>query len=811
MDALLQDLRYAARSVVRARGFAAGATLVLALGLGATTALFSVVWAVLLKPLPYHAPDRLVAILHGDDASDPVSPADYLDLRRAARSFSGMAAAQAWSANLSAGGRAERIPALQVSPRLFDVLGVSPLIGRALHGPDDGSGDSHLVVIAYSLWTRRFGADPAIVGKPVQLNGEQYIVVGVMPDAFRFAPFWQTQAQLWVPLELNPRRLDRAGRSLRLFARLADGVTLDAARAEVRVLNDRLVQEHPDTNRGLTSGVALLADKSGRSVRPMIVATFAMAAIVLLIACANVSTMSLARALGRSRELAVRVALGAGRARLTRLLLTEGLLLGAVGACVGLVIAVAAMKALVRFLPPDALPPHAALTIAWPVALFAMVVALACGIATTVAPVLHTRFRAPGEALRSEGRASTGSRSSRTLRQTMVGVEVALAVTLLASAGLLTRTLLALRDVDPGFRPHGAAAMSVSTDGTSFSGPSERVRFFTEVLDRASALPGVTAVGTINHLPLFGDVWTFGFTVEGRPAPDPGNEPHAVYRVASPGYFRAIAQPLVAGRDFDARDTAGGLPVAIVNTSLAARWWPNGEALGARLAFASSGNDAPIYLTIVGIVGNVRQRELTNESSDEIYVPLAQRPGDDPSRAAMTIVARTTGEPGALLPMLRDAVWAVDRQAAVYEGVTLDDVLDREVWRERLAADLVGAFALVALILAAVGIQGILAYTVSQRTREFALRLALGASSRSVGALAAREAGLPVMLGLVAGLLLALVSGRALQHLLVGTQPTDPWVLLATVALLALTAGAAAWRPAARASRVDPAAALRSD
>jgi putative ABC transport system permease protein len=811
VDALLHDLRYAARSAARARGFAVGATLALALGIGATTALFSAVWAVLLKPLPYHAPDRLVAILHGDDASDPVSPADYLDLRRAARSFSGMAAAQAWSANLSAGGRAERIPALQVSPRLFEVLGVDPLIGRALHGPDDGSGDSHLVVIAYSLWTRRFGADPAIVGKPVQLNGEQYIVVGVMPEPFRFAPFWQTQAQLWVPLDLNRRRLDRAGRSLRLFARLADGVTVDAARAEIRVLNDRLVRMHPDTNRGLTSGVALLAEKSGRSVRPMILATFAMAAIVLLIACANVSTMSLARALGRSRELAVRVALGSGRARLTRLLLTEGLLLGVVGACVGLVIAVAAMKALVRFLPPDALPPHAALTIAWPVALFAIVVALTCGIAITVAPALHARFRAPGEALRSEGRAATGSRSSRTLRQMMVGVEVALAVTLLASAGLLARTLLALRDVDPGFRSHGAAAMSVSTDGTSSSGPSARVRFFTEVLDRAAALPGVTAVGTINHLPLFGDVWTFGFTVEGRPAPDPGNEPHAVYRVASPGYFRAIAQPLVAGRDFDARDTAGGLPVAIVNTSIVARWWPNGEALGARLAFTSSGNDAPIYLTIVGIVGNVRQRELTNEPSDEIYVPLAQRPGDDPSRAAMTIVARTTGEPGALLPMLRDAVWAVDRQAAVYEGVTLDDVLDRQLWRERLAAGLVGAFALVALILAAVGIQGILAYTVSQRTREFALRLALGASSRSVGTLAAREAGLPVMLGLVAGLLLALASGRALQHLLVGIQPTDPWVLLATVALLALTAGAAGWRPAARASRVDPAVALRSD
>jgi putative ABC transport system permease protein len=258
VDALMQDVRYAGRSLVRARGFAIAAALALALGIGATTALFSVVWAVLLKPLPYHAPDRLVTILHGDEVNNPVSPADYLDLRGAARSFSAIGAAQAWSANLSADGRTERIPALQVSPRLFDILGVPAALGRVLTGPDDGRGDSHLVVIGHELWIRRFGADRAVIGKRVQLNGEGYTIVGVMPDAFRFAPFWQTQAELWVPLDLNPRRADRGGRSLRLFARLAEGVTLQAARAEMAVLNDRLVRAHPDTNRGLTTGVASL-------------------------------------------------------------------------------------------------------------------------------------------------------------------------------------------------------------------------------------------------------------------------------------------------------------------------------------------------------------------------------------------------------------------------------------------------------------------------------------------------------------------------------------------------------------------------
>ena len=810
MDALLQDLRYATRSLGRARSFTIAATLAFALGVGLTTALFSVVWAVLLKPLPYHDPDRLVVVLHGDEGNNPVSPADYLDLRRAARSFIAIAAAEAWSANLSAGSRTERIPALQVSPRLFEVLGVGAALGRTFNGPDDGSVDSHQAVIADTLWSRRFGADPAIVGQRVRLNGEQYTIVGVMPGAFRFAPFWQTQAELWVPLDLNARRADRAGRSLRLFARLADGVSLETARAEIRILNDRLVRAHPDTDRGLTTGVVSLAEKTERRVRPMILATFAMAALVLLIACANVTTLTLVRAMGRSRELAVRTALGADRARLTRLLLAEGLMLGVAGAAAGLLVALVAMKALVRLLPADALPPHAPIIVAWPVALFAMVAAVVCGVATTALPAWQIRLRTPAETLRSEGRATTGSRSSRALRRTMVAIEVALAVVLLASAGLFARTLLALRDVDPGFRAHGAAAMSVSTDGTSSSGPAERVRFFNAAIDRIAALPGVTDAGLINHLPLFGDVWTFGFTIEGRPTPEPGNEPSAVYRVVSPGYFRAIAQPLFVGRAFTTGDTAAALPVAIVNRSLAARWWPNGDALGARLAFTSS-DAAPTYLTIVGIVGNVVQGGLTGEVSGEIYVPLAQRPGDDPSRAAMTVVARTSGDPVALLPVLRSAVWAEDRQAAVYEAITLDDVLDRQVWRERLAADLVGLFALVALTLAALGIHGILAYTVSQRTREFGLRLALGASGRSIRALAAREAALPVALGLAAGLPLALASGYAVRHLLVSTLPTDPLVLTATIGLLGTVAAAAAWRPAVRASRVDPSVALRTD
>jgi putative ABC transport system permease protein len=809
LDVLVQDLRYAARTLARARGFTLTATVALALGVGATTALFSVVWSVLLQPLPYRAPDRLVTILHGDEVNGPLSPADFLDFRRWSRSFSGMAAAQAWGTNLSGDGRAERVPAMQVGATMFDVLGVGAVRGRTFATGEDSPAGAHVAVIGHGLWMRRFGADPAIVGKRIRLNGELYTIVGVMPPGFRFAPFWQTAAELWVPLVLEDRRADRGGRSLRLFARLADGVTVDEARAEMWGLNDRLVRAYPDSNRGLTTGVMRLSEKAGSRVRPMIVATFGMALIVLLIACANVATLSLARALGRSRELAVRAALGAGRIRLIRLLLAEGLILGAAGAVAGLLLAVATTTALAKLLPPDALPPYAALSLSYPVVAFAVGAAVLSGFITTILPVWHLRLRAPAEALRGEGRASTGTRSSRVTRRVMVTIEVALAMTLLASAGLLGRTLLALRQVDPGFRAEGASALSVSTDGTVLSSAADRVQFFDGVLSRVAALPGVTAVGAINHLPLFGDVWTFRYLVEGQPAPDPGDEPRAIYRVASPGYFRAMAQAIIAGRDFDRRDTADGVPVAIVNEALAKRQWPRRDALGARLAFTTSGT--PTYLTIIGIVGNVRQQELTLEPSAEIYVPLAQRPGDDPSRSAMTIVARSPSLPASLLPSLREAVWAGDRQAAIYESVTLAEVLEREVWREQLAADLVGLFALIALILAAVGIHGILAYTVSQRTREFGLRLALGASQRSVRRLAAREAAVPVAIGLAVGVALALVGGRLIQHLLVGVAPNEPRIFAATVAVLAAVATLAAWRPAARASRVNPAEAFRAE
>jgi putative ABC transport system permease protein len=809
VDRLLADLRHAVRGLARAPGFTLASVLALTLGVGAVTALTAVLWAVLLRPLPYHDPDNLVAILHGDTVSQPVSPADYLDLRQRARTVTDIAAAQAWGANLSADGRAERIPALQVSGTLFNVLGVGPALGRTIVEADTAPGHGHVAVIGHGLWVRRFGEDPATVGREIRLNGEAFTIVGVMPQSFRFAPFWQTQAELWVPLVLDARRTDRSGRSLRLFARLADGRSLATLRSELAMISRDLSRTYPDTDHGLTTGAVPLAEKSSGPARPLVLAVFGLAVAVLLIACANLATLNLARLLSRGRELAVRSALGASWRRLAALLVTEGLMLGALGAAGGALLAWAGLGALTRFLPPGALPPHATLELSVPMLVFSLAVGVASSLTATLVPLAHVGDRALADAVR-DGRALAGSRSSRRTRSALVGAEVALALVLLVAAGLLGRTLLALRQVDPGFAPSGVVSLSASLQGTTSADPQSQARFFTEVVARVAEVPGVSAAAAINHLPLAGDLWSFGYQVEARPAPPIGQEPHAAYRVISPGYFRALGQPRLHGRDFESGDLPDGPPVAIVNDTFARKWWPDGGAVGHRVRFAPR-REGDVARTIVGVVADARQRGLTVPPFDEIYVPLAQRPEDDYGRSSMTVVARGTGSPGALLAAVRDIVRTQNRGAAVYDEATLDQVLAREMWRERLASDLVGAFAAIALLLAVLGIHGIVSHAVAGRVREFGVRLALGATPASLPRLAMRDAVAPLGTGLALGLALALVVGRLMTTLLVEVAPSDPWVLGGTMAALSAAAAIAAWWPAARIARLDPSSALRSE
>jgi putative ABC transport system permease protein len=807
VDHLASDLGHAVRGLARTPDYTLASALALTLGVGAVTALFTVLWAVLVRPLPYHDPDRLVTILHGDAVSAPVSPADYLDLRREARSFTDIAAAQAWDANLDADGRADRLPALQVSGTLFAVLGVPAAQGRTIDDADAETGRGHVAVISEALWVRRFGAAPGVVGRQIRLNGDAFTVVGVMPQSFRFAPFWQTEAELWVPLVLDTRRTDRGGRSLRLFARLKDGVALDQARAELQTLTSRLAAAYPDTDRGLTTGAVSLSEKASGPARPLVLAIFGLSLAVLLIASANVASLTLARVLARGRELAVRAALGAGRARLAWLLVAEGLIVGALGAAGGLVLAWISLKGLTQFLPPAALPPHATLELSAGTIAFGVAVALLSSVAAAIVPLWQLGDRALADAVR-DGRALSGSRVSRLTRSTLVSAEVALAMVLLVSAALLGRTLLVLRAVNPGFSPVGVVSLSVSLRGSGVTQSDAQARFFDQVIDHVAAQPGVTAAGAINHLPLAGDTWSFGYAIDGVPAPLPGEEPHAVYRVVSPGYFRAMAQPRLAGRDLTGSDTNASIPVALVNETFARRWWPKGDAVGHRVTFAPA-HDRDLPRTIVGVVADAHQHGLTEPPADEIYLPLDQRMGDDPGRASMTLVVRGASDGPALLAVAREAVRRANPAAATFAETTLVEVLDRELWRERLASDLVAAFAAIAFVLAVLGIHGIVSHSVSERVREFGVRLALGAAPGTLPRLAMRDAAGPVLVGLGAGLIAAVAVARLMSSLLVGVGPGDPLVLALTSSALAVAALAAAWWPAARIARLDPSAALR--
>ena len=799
MDRLREALAQAFRGLRHDPLHAIAAAATLALGVGAIAALGAVAHGILLKPLPYHEPDRLVAVLHGPAVSGPMSPADFRDYRRLARSYTDLAAAQAWGANLSADGRTERIPALQVTGTLFALLGRAPLLGRIITEADESTG-APVVVLAHRLWTRRFGGDLSIVGRSLLINGEGHTVIGVMPPDFRFAPFWQTRAEVWVPLSLTDRDADREGRSLRVFGRLRDGVNLATARAELSTINDRLARDWPDSNRGLTTGAVTLDEKAVAGVRPLVIAVSALGVGLLLIAAVNLAMLGVARATARRTEHAIREALGASRGRLIEATLAEASLIGIAGTVVALGLAFGGTRLLLSMLPPDSLPPHAQIELSGPIVGLAIVTAGVILAAASLLPLGWIRS-APAMAL-SGTRGAVGDRSATRLRGVLVGAEVMLAFVLAASALLLARTVVHLQRVDLGFSPAGVQAISVSLDGAVASTPAARTAFFDTLVERVAGLPGVVAASAINHLPLAGDLWLLGYQVEGVPPPRPGDEPRAAYRVVMPGYFAAMRQPVLRGRAFDASDRSGAQPVVVVNARLAGRHWPDGDAIGRRLRL---GDD---WLTVIGIVGNVPQATLVDPVEDEVYLPLAQRQIQAAARMPMTLVVRTDADI-AIQTTVREAVWRLDRQAAVYDGITIDEVLASETWRERLGATTSGVFACVALVLAAVGVSSVVAYAVTRRWREFGVRLALGAQSRQIVALAVREAAVPVVVGLGAGLALVLTASRALSSVLVGVSATDPLAVgLAAAVLLAVTL-AAAWRPAWRATRVDPGIVLR--
>src|SRR5215471_788607 len=596
-----EDLRYGFRMLRKSPGFTAVAVITLAVGIGANTAIFSAVNAVLLRPLPYQDPGRLVVILH--DGHNPVAPANFIDWRNQSSSFEGMGAAEYWTPNLTGSDRPEKLWALHISSDILPLLGIQPVLGRTFLPEEDNPGRDHEVILSYSLWQRRFSGDQDVVGRPVVLDGESYTVVGVMPRGFKFAPFWATKAELWAPLSLGARAAGRNGNSLRVFARLASGVSLEQARSEMAGITSRLDSQYPGTNRNVM--VVPLKDKVVGDIRPALLMLLGAVALVLLIACANVAHMLLARASARQKEIAVRTALGASRARLIRQFLTESLLLGILGGGAGLLLAIGCVRLLVS-ISPAAIPRVESIGIDGQVLVFIAGISILTGLGFGLVPAFQSTGESLCHSLKEGGRGSGGGTRGNSLRSVLVASEFALALMLLIGAGLMVRSFIALQFIDPGFNPSKLMTMAVSVAGSKESGPGRRADFYQEMVRRIRAMPGIENAGVINHLPLAGDTWGWPFWIEGEPLPAPGEGPDAIYRVVLPGYFQTLGIPLMSGRDISDTDTKNRTGVVVINQQLADRYWPGQDPIGKRISLENP-RKSPSWLTIVGIARNSKQ------------------------------------------------------------------------------------------------------------------------------------------------------------------------------------------------------------
>jgi putative ABC transport system permease protein len=809
VEQLLKDARYGCRGLLRTPMFTLVAVTTLALGIGANTALFSVVNAVLLQPLAYRDADQLVTLLHR--GSNPVSAANYLDWRQQSSSFQAMAAAEFWSPDLTGSGTPEHLIGLRVTRNLLPMLGIKPLLGRTFAEADDRTPPPTEIVLSHRLWQRRFGADPAILNKPLTLNGELYTVIGVMPPEFRFAPFWATRAELWVPLGLGDRMHARGGNSLRVFGRLKPAVPLTQARAEVAAVTARLERQFPGTNRDVT--VTPLKEMVVGKVQTPLLLLLGACGFVLLIACANVAHMLLARTSGRQKEIAVRTAMGAGRARLMGQFLTENLLLALLGAAMGLLLALWCTNALVK-LGPAFLPRLETIAIDARVAIFLLATTVLTAIVFGLAPTLHYASSNLIDALKEGGRGGSDGASRNQFRAFLVTSEFALAFILLIGAGLTLRSFAALRAVDPGFDPSNLLTMVVSITGAPEAMPERRAVFYRQLLDQVQALPGVLSVSATNHLPLAGDMWGWNFEIQGRPKPKPGESPMGVYRLAMPKYFETMRLPILRGRPILAQDTAQAPGVAVINERAAAEYWPGQDPLGQRITFDPEA-DHPTWLTIVGVSKNAKQNDWASESYSEVYLSALQNKrfmgGSESRDAYLTLLIRTEGNAADLTSAVQQTVWSFNRNLPISAVLTMEHVVDDATAQFRFQMLMFALFAAVALILAVVGIYGVMNYSIARRTREIGIRMSLGATRAAVLGMVLRQAMRQALVGTVAGLAGALFLSRLVEGLLFGVKSNDPLTFAAGALLLIAAALLASAIPARRAARIEPTIALRAE
>ncbi|MDX6385181.1 MAG: hypothetical protein QOK48_2754, partial [Blastocatellia bacterium] len=733
-----------------------------------------------------------------------------------------MAAAEAWGGTLLNNDQPEVVKGLRMGDGLFSMLGVPPLLGRSLQADDYQPDRDHMLVLSYKLWQRMFAGDPSVVGRRVTLNGESYDVVGVMPSEFQFPPFWSTRTEMWAPLDLSPRATNRNGSSLRVFARLKEGVSQTQAQAEMTAVSRQLASAYPDNNTGLELRVEPLNEKVVGNVRPALLILTVAVGFVLLIACANVACLLLARAATRQKEAALRAALGASRWRILRQLLTESLLLSLCGAGLGILLAVWGVSWLTALLGGNAtsfsirLPRVTEIKLDAAVLVFTFTISVLTTFLFGLAPALAASKPDLNRVFKEGGRGNSGGR--RRLQGVLVVAELSLALVLLIGASLLMTSFMKLQAIDPGMNARNLLTLSVSLNGGSqYVGPT-REAFYRQLLDRISAVPGVESASAINHLPLAGDVWGNSFIIEGRPLPLPGHEPVTIERGSRPGYFRTMGIPLRAGRDFTDHDTADAPGVVVINEKVAQHYWPSEDPIGRRITTDDPKSPGPgglRWLTIVGVIRDVKQGDWMKAPVEEIYEPFQQRKvfysGTANQFTSMTLVVRTTVAPQSLAPAIQDAIKSVDRSVPVTNVVTMDQVIADTLWQPRFNLQLIGLFAGVSMVLAAIGLYGVMSYSVAQRTQEVGLRMALGAERRDIMALLLGQGMKLALAGVALGLLAAFALTRMMTSMLFEIKPTDLTTYLIVSVGLIVVALLACYIPARRATKVDPLVALRTE
>jgi putative ABC transport system permease protein len=802
-------MRYAIRMLLKGRGSTWIAVLALALGIGANTAIFSVVNAVVLQPLPYREPNRLVTLL--GENSTPVSPADFLHVRKRARSFEKMAAAEAWGASLTGRETPEQVSGLHLSEDMFSLLGVAPIRGRAFDASDFEPGKSQVVVIGYALWQRSFGGSDSVIGEKILLDGENYTVIGVMPREFYFAPFWVTRAEIWAPSDLlsAPQR-DRY--SLRVFGRLAPNVSMATAQSEIDQICHGLAAAYPDSNVGMRWVVESLNEKAVGGVKTALIVLLGAVGMVLLIACANVANLALARATSRRKEVAVRLSLGAQTWTIARQFLTESLVLSTTGGLAGLALAIWGVNGLKAFLQTH-LTRSDRIGIDAQVLGFTLVVAVITGLLFGIAPAYSASRGDVNDALKEGARGSSSGGGG--LRRGLIGSEIAIALMLLIGTGLLMRSFVKLRAIDPGFDTRQVLSMTVSVVGRPEYVGVARENVYKAIIDRVEAVPGVSMASMTNHLPIGGDVWALHRVVEGQAIPERGKERTAVYRVSMPNYLVTMHISLIGGRDFNDRDTESAPLVTIINETLARREFAGGTPLGKRIALGD-GRGTPKWMTIVGVVKDVRQGSWSEPPNDEVYVPFRQSggfffTGVGPHVAGMTLVVRTKIDETSLARAVKAAVWSVDRNLPLSHVETLENTVGNATWQPRFLLLLIGLFSALALVLAVIGVYGVMAYEVAQRTQEIGIRMALGADRRGIASMIARQ-NLPIaILGIVCGLGASAGLARLMRSVLFQIDPVDPLTFASAATVVLMVATLAALIPARRATKVDPMIALRHE